>query len=34
MESYKASFKDKQDMMVLQPNSAFFRYMNAPKGGK
>lgn len=34
MESYKASFKDKQDVMVLQPNSAFFRYMNAPKGGK
>ncbi len=34
MESYRASFKDKQDVMVLQPNSAFFRYMNAPKGGK
>ena len=34
MESYKASFKDKQDVLVLQPNSAFFRYMNAPKGGK
>lgn len=34
MESYKASFKGKQDVMVLQPNSAFFRYMNAPKGGK
>lgn len=34
MESYKASFKDKQDVLVLQPNSAFFRYMNVPKGGK
>ncbi len=34
MESYKSSFKSKQDVMVLQPNSAFFRYMNAPKGGK
>jgi modulator of FtsH protease HflC len=34
MESYKASFKDKQDVLVLQPNSAFFRYMNTPKGGK
>lgn len=33
MESYKGSFKDKQDVLVLQPNSAFFRYMNAPKGG-
>jgi membrane protease subunit HflC len=34
MESYKASFKDKKDLMVLQPNSAFFRYMNSPKGGR
>jgi modulator of FtsH protease HflC len=32
MESYKASFKDKSDVMVLQPNSAFFRYMNSPRG--
>lgn len=31
MESYKASFKDKQDVMVLQPNAAFFRYLQAPK---
>lgn len=34
MESYKASFKDKQDVMVLQPNSDFFRYMKSPRGGK
>lgn len=33
MEAYKASFKDKQDVMVLQPNSAFFRYMQQPKAG-
>ena len=33
MESYKASFKGKQDVMVLQPNSDFFRYMKSPRGG-
>jgi membrane protease subunit HflC len=32
MESYKASFKDKSDVMVLQPNSEFFRYMKSPRG--
>ncbi|NTV95641.1 MAG: protease modulator HflC [Thiobacillus sp.] len=32
MESYKASFKDKSDVMVLQPNSDFFRYMKSPRG--
>jgi len=32
MESYKASFKGKQDVMVLQPNSDFFRYMKSPRG--
>ncbi|MEW5893007.1 MAG: protease modulator HflC [Pseudomonadota bacterium] len=32
MESYKASFKGKQDVMILQPNSDFFRYMKSPRG--
>ncbi|TCS70116.1 protease FtsH subunit HflC [Sulfuritortus calidifontis] len=32
MESYKASFKGKQDLMILQPNSDFFRYMKSPRG--
>lgn len=32
MEAYKASFKDKNDVMVLQPNSDFFRYMKSPRG--
>jgi membrane protease subunit HflC len=32
MESYKASFRDKSDIMVLQPNSEFFRYMKSPRG--
>lgn len=34
MESYKGSFKNKTDVMVLQPNSDFFRYMKSPRGGK
>jgi membrane protease subunit HflC len=33
MQSYKASFNNKQDVMVLQPNSDFFRYMKSPRGG-
>lgn len=34
MEAYKQSFSDKSDIMVLQPNSAFFRYMQSPRGGR
>ena len=34
MEAYKASFTGKQDLMILQPNSDFFRYMKSPRGGK
>lgn len=33
MESYKGSFKSKSDVMVMQPNSEFFRYMKSPRGG-
>jgi membrane protease subunit HflC len=33
MEAYKASFGSKSDIMVLQPNSEFFRYMRS-RGGK
>lgn len=32
MQAYKASFNDKRDVMVLQPNSDFFRYMKSPRG--
>lgn len=34
MDAYKQSFSSKNDVMVLQPNSEFFRYMKSPKGGK
>jgi membrane protease subunit HflC len=33
MEAYKQSFSNKSDVMVLQPNSEFFRYMKSPRGG-
>ena len=32
MEAYKQSFAGKNDVMVLQPNSEFFRYMKSPRG--
>lgn len=32
MDAYKASFNSKQDVMVIAPDSDFFRYMNASKG--
>lgn len=35
MESYRSSFRGKNDVLVLQPNSEFFRYMRSPRtGGK
>ena len=33
MESYRNSFRNKTDLMVMQPNSEFFRYMKSSKGG-
>jgi membrane protease subunit HflC len=30
MEAYKQSFKNKGDMMVLEPNSEFFKYLKNP----
>jgi membrane protease subunit HflC len=35
LEAYKQSFKNKSDVMVLDPSSTFFKYLkNANKGGK
>ena len=35
LEAYKQSFKNKGDVMVLDPSSVFFKYMKSPaKGGK
>jgi modulator of FtsH protease HflC len=32
LEAYKASFKNKSDVMVLEPNSAFFKYLKQGAG--
>jgi modulator of FtsH protease HflC len=34
MEAYRESFKNKSDVMVLEPNSDFFKYMRNPGRGK
>lgn len=34
LEAYRQTFKNKSDVMVLEPNSDFFKYMKNPKGGK
>jgi membrane protease subunit HflC len=32
LQAYRNSFKDKSDVMVLEPNSDFFKYMRDPNG--
>lgn len=34
MDAYKKSFSSKQDVLVVEPNSDFFRYMKGQKGNK
>ncbi|MBE7526656.1 MAG: protease modulator HflC [Nitrosomonas sp.] len=34
MEAYKKSFKNKEDILVLEPNSEFFKYMKNPADRK
>ncbi len=34
MDAYRQSFKNKSDVMVLEPNSAFFKYMKSPKAAQ
>lgn len=34
MDAYRQSFRSKSDVMVLEPNGAFFKYMKSPQGGK
>jgi modulator of FtsH protease HflC len=34
MEAYRESFKNKSDVMVLEPSSDFFKYMRNPGRGK
>lgn len=32
LQAYKESFKDPEDVLILEPDSDFFRYMNGAKG--
>lgn len=34
MDAYRQSFRSKNDVMVLEPNSAFFKYLKSPQTGK
>ena len=34
LEAYKQSFKTKSDVMVLEPNSEFFKYLRSAGAGK
>jgi membrane protease subunit HflC len=34
LETYKATFRNKSDVLVLDPNSEFFRYLKQPGGAK
>ncbi|GAA0373675.1 protease modulator HflC [Bowmanella denitrificans] len=34
MDAYRKSFNNKQDVLILEPDSDFFRYMNDTKGKK
>lgn len=34
MDAYRKSFKNKSDVLVLEPNSAFFKYMKSPQAAK
>ncbi|MBL8517704.1 MAG: protease modulator HflC [Betaproteobacteria bacterium] len=34
MDAYRSSFRNKGDVMVLEPNSDFFKYMKNPNRGK
>ena len=34
MDAYRQSFRSKSDVLVLEPNSAFFKYMRSPRPSK
>ena len=34
LEAYKQSFKSKSDVLVLEPNADFFKYLKSPTAGK
>lgn len=34
LEAYRGSFKNKSDVMVIEPNSEFFKYLKSSGKGK
>lgn len=34
LEAYRASFRDRSDVLVLEPNSDFFKFLKSPNGAK
>ena len=34
LEAYRQSFRNKSDLLILEPGSDFFKYMKSPRGGK
>jgi membrane protease subunit HflC len=34
LEAYRGSFKNKSDVMVMEPNSEFFKYLKSSGKGK
>jgi len=34
LEAYRASFRSRADVLVLEPGSDFFRYLKTPGGGR
>jgi membrane protease subunit HflC len=34
LEAYRQSFRNKGDLLILEPNSEFFKYLKNPSGGK
>ena len=34
LEAYRESFRNKSDLLILEPDSDFFRYLRSPRGGR
>jgi modulator of FtsH protease HflC len=34
LEAYKESFRNKQDLLILEPDSEFFKFLRSPRGGR
>jgi membrane protease subunit HflC len=32
LEAYRQSFRNKADLLILEPNSEFFKYLKSPAG--